>query len=69
MGGAGFFGGDSSDHLGAIVEGLLGLEGALISSHSLADDFGVFINPDVGGSAEHFLDGFGEHFRLKLRYI
>ena len=42
-----FFGVDSSDHLGVVVKGLLGLEGSLVSSDTLADNFGVLVDPDV----------------------
>lgn len=50
-----FFGIDSSDHLCFVVECLLCLEAALIAGDSLADDLGVFVDPDIGGG------GGGEH--------
>ena len=58
---AGLLGGNSSNHLSAVVQSLLGLEGALVSSHSLADDLGVLVDPDLRGGTEHPLDGFRQH--------
>lgn len=52
MGGAGFLGGDATNHLGAVVEGLLGLEGTLVACHSLADDLGFLIYPDSGSGTK-----------------
>lgn len=38
------------------------MEGYLAASHALADDFGVFVDPDVGcSSAEHASEGLAEH--------
>lgn len=39
---------NSSNHFRSIGESLLGLKGALVSRHALADDFGITIYPDVG---------------------
>ena len=69
MSGPCFFGWNSTNHLSSIVKSLLSLEGALITSHSLADDFCMFVDPDVGSSAEHFLNGFGEHVYLDINMI
>lgn len=48
MSGSSFFRVDATDHLGFVFEGLLGLEGALAAGDTLADDLGVFVDPDVG---------------------
>ena len=34
-------GGHATDHVGAVVDGLLGVEGALLAREALADDLGV----------------------------
>ena len=65
MNSSGFFGGYTTDHLGAVVESLLGLESALVSGDSLADDFGVFVHPDVGDGTEAIFDDFGQHLDSK----
>ena len=58
MGSTSLFGRYTTDHLCSIVEGLLGLESSLISSHALADDFSVLVDPDVGDCTEAVLDDF-----------
>ena len=37
----------ASDHLGAIIKRLLGMEGAGIAGHTLRDDLGVFVYEDA----------------------
>lgn len=61
MGRACFFGVDSTDHLGLIVEGLLSLEGALTTSHSLTDDLGVLVDPDISSSGEEVFANLAKH--------
>lgn len=63
---AGLFRGNTTNHLGAVVESLLGLKSSLISSDTLADDFGIFVDPDVGCGTETVFDDFGEHLDSKL---
>src|SRR5262245_8214095 len=46
MGGAAFAGGDSAHHLGAVGDGLLGMEGPLGAGETLADDLGLGIHQD-----------------------
>ncbi|GAB1395633.1 hypothetical protein MASR1M65_04100 [Saprospiraceae bacterium] len=46
MGGAALAGRDAADHLGAVGDGLFGVEGALRAGEALADDFGVFVDED-----------------------
>ena len=53
MGGAAFAGRGAAHHLGAIGDGLLGMEGALIAGEALADDLGVLV--DKNG---HYLEPF-----------
>lgn len=59
--GACFLGVDSSDHLGVVLEGLLGLEGALVAGDPLADDLGVLVDPDVSAGGEEVLTNFAKH--------
>mmetsp|Transcript_126888 Transcript_126888/g.355347 ORF Transcript_126888/g.355347 Transcript_126888/m.355347 type:complete len:302 (-) Transcript_126888:42-947(-) len=42
-------GGHTSYHVCSIINGLLGVECSLLSSKSLADDFGILIHPNLGG--------------------
>ena len=44
--------GDASHHVGAVLDGLLGVEGALLTGEPLADDLGVL-------GEEHVLVGGG----------
>ena len=46
MRGAAFAGRDAADHLGAVGDGLLGMEGALVAGEALADDLGVLVDED-----------------------
>ncbi len=41
---AAFAGRDAADHLGAVGDGLLGVEGALSAGDALADDLGVLVD-------------------------
>lgn len=50
---AGLPGGDSSHHLGVVLQGLFGLEGPLLPGDALADDVGVLVHPDIGSLGEH----------------
>ena len=43
VGGATFAGRHAADHLGAIGDGLFGVEGALRAGEALTDDLGVFV--------------------------
>src|SRR5690606_18896754 len=47
VGGAALAGGHAADHLGAVGDGLLGVESALATGEALADDFGVFVDQDA----------------------
>jgi len=38
---------DAADELGAVGDGLFGVEGALLAGESLADDTGVLIDEDA----------------------
>eukprot|EP00050_Salpingoeca_kvevrii_P006215 m.288062 g.288062 ORF g.288062 m.288062 type:complete len:325 (+) comp11893_c0_seq1:162-1136(+) len=53
--GAGLGGGDAADHVGAVLNGLLAVEGALLASKALADDARVLANLEcsAGGSVAH----------------
>ena len=55
VGGAALTGGDAADHLGAVGDGLLGMECPLRAGEALADDFGVGI--DENGHLCGLLDG------------
>ena len=46
--GAALTGSDATDHLGAVGDGLLGVEGAILARNSLANDLGVLIHEDSG---------------------
>ena len=46
MRGAALAGGDTADHLGAIGDGLLGMERALRAGEALTDHFGIFVYED-----------------------
>ena len=46
MGLAAFAGGDAADHLGAVSDGLLGVEGALRAGDALTNDLGVLVDQD-----------------------
>lgn len=54
----------ASNHLGAIVKSLLGLEGALIPRDTLTNYFGILVHPHFGSRAEHTLDCSRQHFRM-----
>jgi hypothetical protein len=58
MGGSCFFWRNTTNHLCTILEGLLGLESSLISGHTLTDDFGIFVDPDVWYGTEAAFDDF-----------
>ncbi|MOA57785.1 hypothetical protein D3C78_1820240 [compost metagenome] len=47
MGGAALAGGHAANHLGAVGDGLFGVESTLRAGEALADDFGVFIDQDA----------------------
>jgi hypothetical protein len=44
MGGAAFFGGDATDHVCAICNGVFCMEGAILACKALADDFGGLVD-------------------------
>jgi len=46
--GATFLGSNAANHLGAVSNGLLAVERALLSGKSLADYFGVLVHKDLG---------------------
>ena len=46
MGRAAFSGGDATDHLGAVSDRLLGVEGALRAGEALANDARILIDED-----------------------
>ena len=46
MGRAAFAGRGAADHLGAVGDRLLGMEGAVLAGEALADDFGVLVDED-----------------------
>ena len=48
MFGSCFFGIHSSYHLSSVGNGLLGVESTILASHALADNFGVFVNENLG---------------------
>lgn len=60
---SGFFGVNSSNHLSSVFNGLLGVEGSLTSGNTLANNFGVFIDPNVGfsGREKEFGGYFADH--------
>ena len=66
MGRAGLFGRDTTNHLSSVVKSLLSLESSLISSHTLADDLGILVDPDIGDGAEAAFDNFRQHWILKI---
>ena len=43
---AAFAGRDAADHLGAVGDRLLGMEGAVLAGEALADDLGVLVDED-----------------------
>ncbi|MNI78444.1 hypothetical protein D3C73_1348180 [compost metagenome] len=47
MGGATLARGNAADHLGAVGNGLFGVESTLRAGEALADYFGVFIDQDA----------------------
>ena len=47
MSGAAFTRGHAANHLGAVGNGLLGVESTLRAGEALADNFGVFIDQDA----------------------
>ena len=49
MHGTALLGGDAADHVRAVVDGLLGVEGALLAGEALADHFGVLRGEVVSG--------------------
>mmetsp|Transcript_1043 Transcript_1043/g.2215 ORF Transcript_1043/g.2215 Transcript_1043/m.2215 type:complete len:308 (-) Transcript_1043:14-937(-) len=54
---AGLLGVDSTNHLGAVLDCLGGVEGALLAGHSLADDLGVLVHPNRGGGRHALRSG------------
>jgi len=52
MGGARFLGVDATNHLGSVRDGLLCVERALLTGHTLANNLRVFINEHFGGGRE-----------------
>ena len=53
---------DAADQLGAVGDGLLGMEGALLAGEALADDPGVLVDQDA-----HALTFLGERDDLARR--
>jgi hypothetical protein len=49
----GFLGIYTTNHLSPVLKGLLGLEGALVAGDALADNLGVFVDPDVRLGRSH----------------
>ncbi|MNW65194.1 hypothetical protein D3C74_435520 [compost metagenome] len=47
MSGTAFAWGHAANHLGAVGDGLFGVESALRAGNTLADNFGVFIDQDA----------------------
>mmetsp|Transcript_22665 Transcript_22665/g.65266 ORF Transcript_22665/g.65266 Transcript_22665/m.65266 type:complete len:351 (-) Transcript_22665:195-1247(-) len=45
---AALLGGNASDHVGAVLDGLGGVEGPLLAGESLANHLGVFVHPYIG---------------------
>lgn len=45
---AGFFGIHTTNHLGAVLHGLLDVKCALLPGHALANHLGVLVNPHLG---------------------
>src|SRR5450631_4456740 len=46
MAGAGFAWRGAAHHLGAVLDGLLGMEGAVLAGEALADDLGILVDED-----------------------
>lgn len=62
--GAGLAGVDSSYNVGAVVDALLSVVGALATGHSLADDLCVSVDEDLGGGSELLAEFSGEHYMI-----